>query len=50
MTNVETAAIWDEAAFTNLENDREALLDALRRPFDPKAAGIFVHLWDCLIV
>lgn len=40
MTNFETAAIWDEEAFTNLENDREALLDALRRPLDPKAIGI----------
>jgi hypothetical protein len=50
MTNLETAAIWDEEAFTNLENDREALLDALRRPLDLKAIGIFIDLGDCLIV
>jgi hypothetical protein len=50
MTNFETAAIWDEEAFTNLENDREALLDALRRPLDPKAIGIFIDLKAFLIV
>ena len=36
----QTAAIWDESAFTDLENDREVLLDALRRPVDSKAIGI----------
>lgn len=49
MTNFETAAIWDEEAFADLENDREALLDALRRPLDPKAIGIFIDLRVCLI-
>lgn len=44
MTNFETAAIWDEEAFTNLENDREVLLDALRRPLDHKSIGIFIDL------
>ena len=38
--NYETAAIWDAQAFTDLENDREALLEALRKPIDPKAVGI----------
>lgn len=44
MSNFETAAIWDEEAFTDLENDREALLDALRRPLDHKSIGIFIDL------
>ena len=38
-TKFETAAIWDEEAFTHLENDRETLLGALRKPIDPKTVG-----------
>ena len=39
-TNYKTAAIWDERAFTDLENAREALMDAFRKEGDPNTIGI----------